>query len=83
MIITQGGGGNKLRNAHFKHEFARDCIRNQMPHLLNTTHLSILEKVLIHSLKGFGQYTKHYLIEKYSDICLIHNCNVCNLTTPT
>ena len=55
-----------------------------MPHLLNTTHLSILEKVLTHSLKGFGQYIKHYLIEKYSDICLIHNnCYVCNLTTPT
>ena len=53
-----------------------------MPHLLNTTHLSILEKVPTHSLKGFGQYTKHYLIEKYSDICLIHNCHVCNLTTP-
>ena len=46
-------GGNKLRNANFKHEFARNCIRNQMPHLLNTTHLSILEKVLTHSLKGF------------------------------
>ena len=76
-------GKNKLRNAHFKHEFARNCIRNQMPHLLNTTHLSILEKVLTHSLKGFGQYTKHYLIEKYSDICLIHNCYVCNLTTIT
>ena len=70
-------GENKLRNAHFKHEFACNCIRNQMPHLLNTTHLSILEKVL--SLKGFGQY----LIEKYSDICLIYNCYVCNLTTPT
>ena len=76
-------GKNKLRNAHFKHEFARNCIRNQMPHLLHTTHLSILEKVLTHSLKGFGQYTKHYLIEKYSDICLIYNCYVCNLTTPT
>ena len=54
-----------------------------MPHLLNATHLSILEKVLTHSLIGFGQYTKHYLIEKYSDICLIHNCYVCNFTTPT
>ena len=77
------GGENKLRNAYFKHEFARNCIRNQMPHLSNTTHLSILEKVLTHSLKCFGQYIKHYLIEKYSDICLIHNCYVCNLTTPT
>ena len=76
-------GKNKLKNAHFKHELARNCIRNQMPHLLNTTHLSILEKVLTHSLKGFEQYTKHYLIGKYSDICLIHNCYVCNLTTPT
>ena len=47
-------GKNKLRNPHFKHEFARNCIRNQMPHLLNTTHLSILVKVLTHSLKGFG-----------------------------
>ena len=61
-------GENKLRNAHFKHEFAPNCIRNQMPYLLITTHLSILEKVLTHSLKGFGQYTKHFLIEKYSDI---------------
>ena len=39
--------------------------------------------ILSHSLKGFGQYTKHYHIEKYSEICLIHNCYVCNLTTPT
>ena len=54
-----------------------------MPHLLNATYLSILEKVPTHSLKDFVQYTKHYIIEKYSDICLIHNCYVCNLTTPT
>ena len=48
-------GINKLRNARLKHEFARNFIRNQMPHLLNTTHLSILEKVLTHSLKvGHG-----------------------------
>ena len=78
-----GGGGNKLGNVHFKHQFARNCIRNQMSHLLNTTHLSMLEKVLTLSLKGFGQYTKHYLKEKYSDICLNHNCYVCNLITPT
>ena len=76
-------GKNKLRNAHVKHEFACNCIRNQMPHLLNTTHLAILEKVLTHSLIGFGQYTKHYLIDKYSDICLIHYCYFFNLTTPT
>ena len=30
------GGGDKLRNAHLKHEFPRNCIRNQMSHLLNT-----------------------------------------------
>ena len=64
MIITQGSK-IKLRNAHFKHEFAGNCIRNQMPHLLDTTHLSILEMVLTHRLIGFGLCTKHYLMEKY------------------
>ena len=83
MIITQVGEGDILRNVHFKHQFARNCIRNQMSHLLNTTHLSILEKVLTHSLKGFRQYTKHYLKEKYSGICLNHNCYVCNMITPS
>ena len=34
MIIAQGGGGDKLRNVYFKHEFPRNCIRNQMPYIV-------------------------------------------------
>ena len=36
---------NTRGDVHFKHGFARNFIRNQLPHLLNTTHLSITEKV--------------------------------------
>ena len=42
-------------------------IVSETNHLINTTHLRTLEKVLTHSLKGFGQYIKQYLIEKYSE----------------
>ena len=50
LYHKRGGGGAKLRNAHLNHQLVRNCIRNQMLHLLNTTHLSILEKVLSYSL---------------------------------
>jgi len=59
-----------------KHEFARNCIRYDMPRIMNNTSLCIVNKITTHSLYGYGQYIKKGMIESYSVICSILNCYI-------
>ena len=56
----------------------KKCIRFYIPHILQTSPLSIKDKVLTHSYFGFSKYTKSYFVNKYKDECTIPNCYVCN-----
>ena len=60
------------------HEFARNCIRYQVPIVINNTSCEILNKIHTHSLQGFTRYIKVKTIESYQEICVIPNCYICN-----
>ena len=61
-----------------KHEYAKNCIRVNLPKVINSTPIEILEKVNTHSLQGFSGYVKLKFIESYQESCLIPNCYICN-----
>ena len=61
-----------------KHSFAKMSIRFKIPHTFNNTVTLITDKIHTHSLYGFTQYVKSYLINLYSSTCEIRNCYICN-----
>ena len=44
-----------------KHEFAKKCLRHNLPFLLNNIPTIVKEKLNTHSLQGFAQYANIYL----------------------
>ena len=60
-----------------KHEYAKDCLRFQIPVAYNKCPKSVKEKFQTHSLKGFTEYAKNYYISKYKYECTIQNCPIC------
>ena len=58
--------------------FAQQCLRNKLPSVLNDAEQSIISKINTHSYKGFTNYVKNHLINRYSEQCLIQNCYICN-----
>ncbi len=41
-----------------KHEYAKKCIRYDIPDLVNNTPHTIIEKIYTHSLQGFSRCQK-------------------------
>ena len=56
------------------------CLRNYIPHVLNSTPQSALDKVSTHSPNGFSNYMKNIMIRNYSIHCNIANCYVCRFS---
>ncbi len=61
-----------------KHEYAKRCLRFDLPKLVNDTPTIILDKIDTHSLNGFSWYVKQYFINKYQEQCNILNCYICS-----
>ena len=60
-----------------KHEFAKKCLRHNLPFLLNNTPTIVKEKLNAHSLQGLAQYAKLYFLQNYQDSCTRPNCYIC------
>ncbi len=58
------------------HEFARKCIRYDLPILINNAPIEIIEKVYTHSLHGFAGYIKLKTLKSYQENCTIINCYI-------
>ena len=58
-------------------EFAKKCIRYNLPFIINNTINSVKDKLLTHSLKGFANYAKYTFIHAYEESCSIVNCYIC------
>ena len=59
-------------------KLAEKALRYALPKLVNNTTSNILDKVYTHSIQGYTFYVKQNLICKYSDICFIDGCYICN-----
>ena len=69
---------HNLHITRVKHEFAKRCIRYQLPSEINLTPTVITDKINTHSFSGFSNYAKTYMISKYPANCTLSNCFVCN-----
>ena len=61
-----------------RHEYAKKCIRYDIPQIVNKTPAIILNKIDTHSLSGFSWYIKQYTINLYSEMCNIQSCYICS-----
>ena len=61
-----------------KHKFAENCLRYNLPHLLNETPTIVKEKVDTHSEIGFSIYAKKYFLLRYSEHCHLIGCYICS-----
>ena len=60
-----------------QHEFAKRCIRFNIPLTINSTPVCIKDKVTTHSLHGFTNYIKAQYLQSYTDLCTIPHCRSC------
>ncbi len=60
------------------HEYARKCIRYDIPILINNAPIEILETVYTHCLHGFAGYIKLKILESYQERCTIIKCYICS-----
>ena len=68
----------KLHISKVKHSFAKRCIRNSLPNLINQSPTCITDKLFTHSLKGLSHYAKRHTATNYSNECNVLNCSICN-----
>ena len=68
---------NKIYTYKIKHEFAKKCLRHNLPLLLNNLPEIVKEKLMSHSTQGFVNYVKLYFLQSYEVICTRQNCYVC------
>jgi len=69
---------NNIHQPLARHEYAKKCLRIDLPHVINTTPVNILEKVNTHSLNGFSWYIKQSILQSYQNSCTIENCYICS-----
>ena len=62
------------------HEYARKCVRYNIPSTVNSTPTNIIEKVFTHSIQGFSKYVKQNLLQSYQENCIIYDCYICSRT---
>ena len=70
---------NELYIFRAKHEFAKNCLRHNLPFIVNNIPDIVKEKLITHSLNGFAKYVKQNLLQTYNDACTITNCYICNM----
>ena len=61
------------------HTFAKQCLRQNIPVLLNNSPSSITDKFLTHSIQGFSNYVNNNFVNKYQQHCTILICYMCQL----
>jgi hypothetical protein len=59
------------------HQYAKKCIRYDLPVVINSTPRQILTKIEPHSLRGFTGYIKQHFLNSYQVNCTIPGCYIC------
>ncbi len=73
-------GTNQNVNLKFilNHEYAKMCVRYQVPNIFNSTVINIIEINYTHSLKGFAGYIQLITLQLYQENCHMENCYICS-----
>jgi hypothetical protein len=67
-----------LRQMKPNHEYARKCLRYDIPIVINSAPVEIIDKIDTHSLPGFAGYIKLKILQSYQENCTIVNCYICS-----
>ena len=70
--------GTRLLYPRFRHEYFRSCLRYSICKTINSTEETTIQMIYTHSLNGFKQHIKRYIISQYQTNCLRLNCFACN-----
>ena len=57
---------------------AKSSIRFSLPVMISRMDKIVLDKVMTHSMSGFSNYAKKFLIKRYKPNCEITSCYICN-----
>ena len=68
---------DNLHLYHSRTKAARNCIRYQIPIIINNLPVQLKSKIYTHSLQALTNNTKIYLIGEYEENCQIRNCYIC------
>ncbi len=68
---------HKIHNPIGKHVFTKNCLRFDIPKIVNNCPNSILDKINTQSLQGFSGYIKTNYLQCYLENCTIMDCYVC------
>ena len=68
---------HELYTYRVKHEYAKKCLKHNLPLILNNISHLVKEKINTHSMLGFVKYVKHHLLQSYRETCTISNCYTC------
>ena len=69
---------HNIHHPKTQHEYAKKCIRFNMPKVINSSPNEILHKITTHSLQGYSGYIKQYILNSYEVNCTIPHCYICN-----
>ena len=72
-------GANALHKNRCLHVFAQKSLKLNITNIVNDTPHIIIEKIDTHSLNGFTNYVKLFLLQTYQDTCTVPNCYICSL----
>ena len=71
-------GKNKIYTYQIKHDFAKKCLRHNLPLLLNNLPEIVTEKLMSHSTHGFVKYVKLHFLQSYEVTCTKLVCRMQN-----
>ena len=69
-------GANALHKNRCSHVFAQKSLKLNITNIVNGTPDIILDKIDTHSLNGFTNYVKLFLLQTYQDTCTVPNCYI-------
>ncbi len=64
---------HNLHQYKTKHEYAKQYLWYDIPITINNFPRWILDKIDTHSLQGFADYVKAYILQTYEETCTIVN----------
>ncbi len=67
-----------IRTMRPNHEYARKCLRYDIPMVMNSSPVEIINKINTHSVQGFAGHIKHTILQSYQVNCIIINCYICS-----
>ena len=68
---------NRYLNNFYRKTLTKNCTREHIINTLKNTDQNISSKFNTHSIGGFSQYAKNYIITDYKITCTTQNCFTC------